>query len=384
VSMLHMLHAKENGCKMIVVDPRFTRTAAKADEYVRIRSGTDIPFLFGVLHHIFKNGWEDKQYINDRVYGMEGASEDVMAKWTPDKVEEACGVPKRRCSRWPRCWPKPSPGTIVWCMGQTQHTIGNAMVRASCILQLALGNIGKSGGGTNIFRGHDNVQGATDVGPNPDSLPGYYGWPPVPGSTSRHGLGRGLRLDQGPVRRRHDGKARHHRLALDRRRAGKQRADRPGPEPARRVLLGPCAQLADPRSGNEAGHGQAGPAGGDRPVPVGHGLHGGDARQARGPQPQARGVPAAGRHAVRDQRFLHRLQPLAPVARKVIEPLWESRSDHMIMYQFAQKAGLREELCKNYKMEKVKGMDEPVVEDILREINKAPGPSATPARARSA
>src|SRR5206468_4267421 len=68
--------------------------------------------------------------------------------------------------------------TIVWCMGQTQHTIGNAIVRASCILQLALGNIGKSGGGANIFRGHDNVQGATDVGPNPDSLPGYYGLAP--------------------------------------------------------------------------------------------------------------------------------------------------------------------------------------------------------------
>ena len=67
------------------------------------------------------------------------------------------------------------PSTIVWCMGQTQHTIGNAIVRASCLLQLALGNVGKSGGGTNIFRGHDNVQGATDVGPNPDSLPGYYG-----------------------------------------------------------------------------------------------------------------------------------------------------------------------------------------------------------------
>src|SRR3989442_5604342 len=57
VSMLHMLHAKENGCKMIVVDPRFTRTAAKADEYVRLRSGTDIAFIFGMLHHIFKNGW---------------------------------------------------------------------------------------------------------------------------------------------------------------------------------------------------------------------------------------------------------------------------------------------------------------------------------------
>jgi len=53
VSMLHMLHAKEKGSKMIVVDPRFTRTAAKADEYVRIRSGSDIAFLFGVMYHIF-------------------------------------------------------------------------------------------------------------------------------------------------------------------------------------------------------------------------------------------------------------------------------------------------------------------------------------------
>src|SRR5436190_13343326 len=92
VSMLHMLHAKESGLKLMVADPRFTRTAAKADQYVRIRSGTDIPFLFGVLYHVFKNGWEDKKYINDRVYGMDKVREDVLAKWTPDKVQEACGV----------------------------------------------------------------------------------------------------------------------------------------------------------------------------------------------------------------------------------------------------------------------------------------------------
>ena len=175
VSMLHMLHAKEAGCKMIVVDPRYTRTAAKSDQYVRIRSGSDIPFLFGVLYHIFKNGWEDKKYINDRVYGMEDVKKDVLEKWTPAKVEEACGVPEAEVYQVAKTLNESRPGTIVWCMGQTQHTIGNAMVRASCILQLALGNVGKSGGGTNIFRGHCNVQGATDVGPNPDSLPGYYG-----------------------------------------------------------------------------------------------------------------------------------------------------------------------------------------------------------------
>ncbi len=174
VSMLHMLHAKETGAKMIVVDPRFTRTAAKADEYVRIRSGTDIPFLFGMLHIIFKNGWEDNKYLHDRVYGMKEVREEVLKKWTPEEVQNVTGVTPEQLLKVTEAFAKNRPSTIVWCMGQTQHTIGNAMVRASCILQLALGNIGVSGGGANIFRGHDNVQGATDVGPNPDTLPGYY------------------------------------------------------------------------------------------------------------------------------------------------------------------------------------------------------------------
>src|SRR6266568_1804574 len=166
VSMLHMLHAKETGARMIVVDPRFTRTAAKADVYVRIRSGTDIPFLFGMLYHVFKNGWEDTQYIHDRVYGMDKVKDEIMTKWTPDKVEEVTGVPEAQVYQIAEMMAKNKPSTLVWCMGQTQHTIGNAIVRASCIVQLALGNVGISGGGANIFRGHDNVQGATDVGPN--------------------------------------------------------------------------------------------------------------------------------------------------------------------------------------------------------------------------
>ena len=175
VSMLHLLHAKENGCKVIVVDPRYTRTAAKSDQYVRIRSGSDIPFLYGVLYHIFKNGWEDKAYINDRVYGMDQIKKETLANWDPKTVEEACGVPEAQVYQVAKTMSENRPSTFVWCMGQTQHTTGNAIVRMSCIVQLALGNVGKSGGGTNIFRGHDNVQGATDVGPNPDSLPGYYG-----------------------------------------------------------------------------------------------------------------------------------------------------------------------------------------------------------------
>ena len=174
VSMLHTLHAKENGCKVIVADPRFTRTAAKADTYVRIRSGSDIAFIFGILHHIFKNGWEDKKYIHDRVYGMDKVKEEVLKKWTPDNVTDVTGVPEAEVFHVAKTLAENRPGFIIWAMGQTQHSTGNAVVRASNILMLALGNVGRSGGGCNIYRGHDNVQGATDVGPNPDTLPGYY------------------------------------------------------------------------------------------------------------------------------------------------------------------------------------------------------------------
>ncbi len=177
VSLVHILHAKEAGAKIIVADPRFTRTAAKADHFVRIRSGTDVAVIWGVLYHVFKNGWEDKRYIHDRVYGMDKVREEVM-KWTPEKTKEVTGISEEDCYKIAETMAKNRPSSIVWCMGQTQHSIGNAMVRAFCVFQLALGNIGVMGGGANIFRGHDNVQGATDIGPNPDSLPGYYGVAP--------------------------------------------------------------------------------------------------------------------------------------------------------------------------------------------------------------
>jgi len=134
VSMLHMLHAKETGTKMIVVDPRFTRTAAKADEYVRIRSGTDIAFLFGMLHHIFKNGWEDKKFIADRVYGMDKVRDEVLAKWTPDKVQEVCGVDEATVYKIAKIMA--TTGRARWCGAWARPSTPSAMrscePRASC------------------------------------------------------------------------------------------------------------------------------------------------------------------------------------------------------------------------------------------------------------
>ncbi|MGX0975760.1 formate dehydrogenase major subunit [Roseovarius sp. MBR-51] len=175
VSLLHVLKAKEqNNAPLIVCDPRFTRTAAHADEYVRMRPGSDVALIWGILWHIFENGWEDKEFIRTRVWGMDQIKDEVK-KWTPEEVERVTDVPGSQLRRVARTLANNRPGTVIWCMGGTQHTTGNNNTRAYCVLQLALGNMGVAGGGTNIFRGHDNVQGATDLGVLADTLPGYYG-----------------------------------------------------------------------------------------------------------------------------------------------------------------------------------------------------------------
>lgn len=369
VSMLHMLHAKETGMKLIVVDPRFTRTAAKADEFVRIRSGTDIPFLFGVLYHVFKNGWEDKKYLEDRVWGMDKVREEVLAKWTPDKVQEACGVDEATTYKVAKIMAENKPGTIVWCMGQTQHTIGNAVVRASCILQLALGNIGVSGGGANIFRGHDNVQGATDVGPNPDSLPGYYG------------------LTEGSFK--HFAKAWGVDFEWMKSQYAPGMMTKPGMTVSRWIdgvlekneLIDQDSNLRGLIFWGHAPNSQT------RGLEMKKAMDKLDLLVVIDPFPSATAamaaMPSQGGE-VNANRAVYLLPATTqfetsgscPASNrslqwreKVIEPLWESRSDHMIMYQLAQKLGFDKELVKNVKLQKVGGMDEPVPEDILREIN---------------
>ena len=294
VSMLHALHAKESGAKIIVCDPRFTRTAAKADQYVRLRSGTDIAFLMGMLHHIFKNGWEDKEYIKARVYGMDKIKEEALTKWTPEKVLEVTGVPGDVVLLAAETMAKSKPASIIWCMGQTQHTIGNAMVRASCILQLALGNIGVSGGGANIYRGHDNVQGATDVGPNPDSLPGYYG---IATGAWKH-WARVWNVDYEWMKGRF---------------ASQAMMEKPGITVSRWIdgvmeknevidqesnILGPCAQQPEPRAGDGQGDEAARPAGGGRSVSFGDGGDGQHAGRGRRGEKGAFGLPVACGNAV--------------------------------------------------------------------------------------
>jgi len=371
VSMLHMLHAKETGTQMIVVDPRFTRTAAKADEYVRIRSGSDIAFVFGMLYHIFKNGWEDRQYIHDRVFGMDKVREDILAKWSPDKVQDVCGVDEATVLKVARIMAENRPSTVVWCMGQTQHSIGNAMVRASCILQLALGNVGVSGGGTNIFRGHDNVQGATDVGPNPDSLPGYYG---VAEGAWKH-YARVWNVDFEWIKSRFaPGMLSKSGMTVSRWIDGVLEKN---------DLIDQDSNLRGLIFWGHAPNSQT------RGLEMKRAMDKLDLLVVIDPFPSATAAMAAmpGRpEDLNPKRTVYLLPACTQFEtsgsvtasnrslqwrEKVIEPLWESRSDQMIMQQLADRLGFGKELSKNYKMQKVGGMEEPMPEEILREINRS-------------
>ena len=372
VSMLHTLHAKENGCKVIVADPRFTRTAAKADIYVRFRSGTDVPLLFGILHHIFKNGWEDKEYIRTRVHGMDKVKEEVMAKWTPDKVTEATGCSEAEVFNIAKTLSDNRPGFIIWAMGQTQHTNANAIVRASNILMLSLGNVGKSGGGCNIYRGHDNVQGATDIGPNPDTLPGYYPVA-VPGSWAH--WSKVWNVDLKWMTSQFESPA---------------MMGKPGMTVSRWIdgvmeKNEAVDQTPNLRAIFYWGHA---PNSQSRGLDMLEAMKKLDLMVVVDPYPSASAAMFA--KVRKDGAYL------LPVAtqletegsatasnrsiqwrEKVIEPVFESRTDHMIMYQLAQKLGFADQLVgkkdgkQNIRLVKAKGgMDEPSMEDTLREINR--------------
>jgi formate dehydrogenase major subunit len=371
VSMLHTLHAKENGAKVIVADPRFTRTAAKADKYVRVRSGTDVAFLFGLLHHIFKNGWEDKKYIHDRVYGMDQVKKEVMEKYTPAAVEAVTGVPEQEMYEVAKILAENRPGFIIWAMGQTQHTNGNAIVRASAVLMLALGNVGRSGGGTNIYRGHDNVQGATDLGPNPDSLPAYYGL--APGAFAHWARVWNVDLEW-----------------LKKQYASPELMAKPGIA----VSRWHDAVLEDPNHLDQPGRIRAVVFWGHAPNSQTRGLDMVKAMEKLDlmvvidPYPSASAAMFA--MVRKDGAYLlpaaTQLECPGSVTASnrslqwretVIEPMFESRTDHMIMYQLAAKLGFADQLVgkkdgrQSIKLVKGKGgMEEPDIEDITREFNR--------------
>ncbi|MFZ9530610.1 MAG: formate dehydrogenase subunit alpha, partial [Burkholderiales bacterium] len=284
--------------------------------------------------------------------------------WTPEEGERVTGMKEAEVRDVAEKMAKNKPSTIVWAMGQTQHTNGNAVVRASCLLQLALGNVGVSGGGTNIYRGHDNVQGATDVGPNPDSLPGYYGI--AEGSWKHFASVWGVDFE------------------WIKKQFAPGMMTKPGITVSRWIdAVLEKNELIDQDSNLKAvvywGHAPNSQNRGKEMIEAMKKL---ELLVVVDPYPSASAAMAA--MARKDGVYL---LPAATQLEcsgsctasnrsiqwreKVIEPMFESRTDHMIMYQLAQKFGYAKELTAKIKVVKGKGgMDEPDMEDTLREINR--------------
>ena len=365
VSLLHLLKAKEeNNAPLIVCDPRFTRTAAHADEYVRFRPGSDVALVWGLLWHIFENSWEDKEFIRTRVYGMDDIRQEVK-KWNPEEVERVTGVPGAQLERVARTLANNRPGTVIWCMGGTQHTNGNNNTRAYCVLQLALGNMGAPGGGTNIFRGHDNVQGATDLGVLADTLPGYYGlaagswahWARVWEEDldwlkgrfavwDKDGKSRAMMNEKGiPVSRWIDGvlEAKENLEQPDNTRAMVLWGHAPNSQ-TRMLEMKEAMEKLDLLVVVD-------------PFPtVSAVLH--DRKEGAYLLPATTQFETSGSVTASNRSLQWR--------EKVVEPLFDSKVDHEIMKLFADKFGFTDRMFRNIAIEG----NEPVVEDITREFNR--------------
>lgn len=219
--------------RLVVVDPRFNRTASVADFYAPIRTGTDIAFLGGMINWLLTNDKIQHEYVknytdftfivredfafNDGIYsgydpqkhtypdkstwnyeyGADGfvKTDDTLqhprcvynllkqhySRYTPEMVEKVCGTPKEKffkvCEMLASTAVPGRAGTILYALGWTHHSVGAQMIRTGAMVQLLLGNIGIAGGGMNALRGHSNIQGLTDLGLMSNLLPGYMSLP---------------------------------------------------------------------------------------------------------------------------------------------------------------------------------------------------------------
>lgn len=259
-----VMKARERGATIIHVDPRFTRTSAAANVHVPIRAGSDIAFLGGIINYILEkeryfreyviaytnasaivseefrdtedldglfSGWnpegdqyQNKSWMYKDVHNEpgKGVREPVAAKhtdptlqnprcvlqilkrhfsrYTPEAVEEICGVPKPLLIKVAEALCRNSgrerTGVFCYAVGWTQHTTGVQCIRAAAIIQLLLGNMGRPGGGIMALRGHASIQGSTDIPTLYNLLPGYL---PMPKAKQEPNLKKYLEVNQSPT-----------------------------------------------------------------------------------------------------------------------------------------------------------------------------------------
>jgi formate dehydrogenase major subunit len=161
-----------NGTKLILVDPRRIKIAMYADKWLRSNLGTDVAWINGLMHVIIKEGLYAKEYVEQRTVGFDELQK-MVEKFTPEHVEQISGIPAADIIEAARLYAGAERGSILYCMGITQHTTGTDNVKSLANLAMLCGNLGIEGGGVNPLRGQNNVQGACDMGGLPDVYSGY-------------------------------------------------------------------------------------------------------------------------------------------------------------------------------------------------------------------
>jgi formate dehydrogenase major subunit len=164
--------ARIRGANIIVADPREVDLAKDADIFLRIKPGTNIALINGMMNVILEEGLQDKEFIAARTENFEEL-EKVVKNYTPDKAASICGVKPEDIRNAARLYAKADKASIIYCMGITQHTTGTNNVMSTSNLAMLCGNFGKASTGVNPLRGQNNVQGACDMGALPGTYPGY-------------------------------------------------------------------------------------------------------------------------------------------------------------------------------------------------------------------
>jgi len=162
----------QKGAKLIVVDPRRIKITRFADKWLRQNLGTDVAWINGMMHVIIKENLQAQDYVDRRTEGFEAVKKTVE-KYTPQYVEAITGIAAQDLIEAARLYAGAERGSILYCMGITQHTTGTDNVKSLANLAMLCGNLGIEGGGVNPLRGQNNVQGACDMGGLPDVYSGY-------------------------------------------------------------------------------------------------------------------------------------------------------------------------------------------------------------------
>ncbi len=165
---------RERGARLIVADPRSIDLAEFAEIHLQHKPGTDVALINGMMNVILSQDLHDTEFIQRRTRNFE-AMKKVAERYPPEYVERITGVPAEKISEAARLYAKVDRASIIYSMGITQHTTGTDNVVSLANLAMLTGNVGKKGTGVNPLRGHNNVQGACDVGALPDVFPGYQG-----------------------------------------------------------------------------------------------------------------------------------------------------------------------------------------------------------------